>query len=409
MVSGEEGCERELLTRELPMGNSQDASVQQDEYQVDNSQWVDKDRSAVGVRCGYFTRETSLPSIHRDSDGYSLDEREDFSRRVFQEVKVHSIEEYGEVETFDLTIEDSHSFVANGFVVHNTIPKHTKWAKKLRRGYIAPPKFKVVNWDFSQGELRIAACIANEHKMIQLYKEGIDLHMITGGAVRGYSKEQMLELKAQADAGDKAAEKLFKEIRQGGKAGNFGLLYGMSAQGFVDYAWYTYGVKLTIKEAENFRNHFLNDLYPGLPKWHNIQKKAASLHGLVRSPLGRVRHLPLINSKDNEMRSKSERQAINSVVQSTLSDLSILSLALFHEKYGEQDTCRFFLFTHDAITAYVHEDYIEYWVPRITEIMENLPLKEYFGWEPQIPFLADCEVGDNLADLMEYDKWLKAV
>ena len=61
-----------------------------------------------------------------------------------------------------------------------TIPKHTKWAKPLRKGYIAPPDCCVINWDYSQGELRVIACLADEPAMIQAYRDGIDLHLKTG-------------------------------------------------------------------------------------------------------------------------------------------------------------------------------------------------------------------------------------
>jgi DNA polymerase I-like protein with 3'-5' exonuclease and polymerase domains len=120
-----------------------------------------------------------------------------------------------------------------------TIPKHTVWAKKLRRGYIAPPGYVYVEWDFSQGELRVCADVANEKNMIQAYNKGIDLHMITGGALNGYSEQDMYTMKASANPADKA---LYKQLRQGGKAGNFGLIYGMSALGYQTYAKDSYGV-----------------------------------------------------------------------------------------------------------------------------------------------------------------------
>ncbi len=319
---------------------------------------------------------------------------------------VTSVDRLASADTFGIRVAVNASYVSGGIVVHNTIPKHTKWAKKLRKGYIAPPGFKVVNWDFSQGELRIAACVANEPNMIKLYREGIDLHMVTGGEVQGYTIKQMLEMQEAAKT-DEAVEKMFKAIRQGGKAGNFGLLYGMGAKGFMEYAWNTYGVKLTLVEAEAFRDKFLNVLYPRLPKWHEEQKKLAHLHMAVRSKLGRVRHLSLINSPDNEISSKAERQSVNSVIQSMLSDFSIYSLARFQQKYGWQDTCRFFLFTHDSLTAYVREDLITHWVPRVQHIMENLPFEKEFGWKPALKFVSDAEVGDDLADTIEYAKWLK--
>jgi DNA polymerase family A len=63
------------------------------------------------------------------------------------------------------------------------------------------------------------------------------------------------------------------------------------------------------------------DLYPGLRAYHNKQKSFAREHGFVISPLGRIRHQPLVKSPDNFVRGRQERMPINAPIQSTLSDL----------------------------------------------------------------------------------------
>lgn len=285
-----------------------------------------------------------------------------------------------------------------------TIPKHTKWADKLRRGYTAPPGYKIVNWDYSQGELRVIACVANSKPMIEAYAAGFDLHLKTGAMLNGYEFEDALAMMQSKDEGDK---KIMKVIRQGGKAGNFGLIYGMSAKGYKEFAYDTYGVVMTEMEAEQQRNGFF-ELYPELIDYHREYITHAKLQGFVRSPLGRIRHLPLINSRDGLTRSSAERQAINSPIQSALSDLSCWSLSRFKEQYGTPDSCRFWGMTHDSLTAYVKEDMIDVWVPRMKDIMENLPLEEVFNWTPQLKFITDAEVGDNYADLVDYAEYMEA-
>jgi DNA polymerase I-like protein with 3'-5' exonuclease and polymerase domains len=278
-----------------------------------------------------------------------------------------------------------------------TLPKHTKWAKALRKGYPAPPGFVCVDLDFSQGELRIAACLANEKNMIQSYLDGVDLHALTGGTLNGYSMEEMERMKEAGDG-------LYKRLRQGGKAGNFGLLYGMGAEGFVAYALSTYGVVLELKQAQGQRNKFF-ETYPGLTLWHTKQKNLAYEYERIYSPLGRVRHLPLIRSPNKGVSSKAQRQSINSPVQATLSDMALLAMVGFDKKYSFNqptwpDECRCVMMTHDSLTWYVKEDKVDLWVPRIIECMEDLPLKS-FGWEPQLPFPVDWEMGPNLAEMVE--------
>ncbi|NIT54878.1 MAG: hypothetical protein GWN00_01120 [Aliifodinibius sp.] len=274
-----------------------------------------------------------------------------------------------------------------------TLPKHTKYAPKLRRGYPAPKKFVIAGWDVSQGELRIAAVMARALKMIELFNKGYDQHAVSGGRAAGYTEDEMMQLKV-------SDLKKFKKIRATGKPMNFGLIYKITLSGLIEFAWSTYKQRITEAEAQKWMDAFF-DLHPEFLRWHDEQIMHAQNKGYVRSPLGRVRHLPLINSSDMVARSKSERQAINSPVQATLSDLVIYSAAKFREKYGEPDECRLFMFTHDDIKAYVREDKIDYWVPAVKDLMENLPLEQDFGWEVPLKFRSDAEIGYNLRDMTE--------
>jgi DNA polymerase I-like protein with 3'-5' exonuclease and polymerase domains len=274
-----------------------------------------------------------------------------------------------------------------------TIPKHTKWAKKLRKCFIAPEGYLILENDYSQGELKVIACVADEPTMIDAYRNGKDLHAITSGNFAGYTYERMMAMKNSDDPDEVA---LYEATRQLGKAGNFGLIYGMSAQGFHAYAETNYGVSLKMEEAEDFRNQFFNT-YQMLPVYHRNYKREASKTGMVRSPLGRIRHLPLINSPNRMVRSGAERQAINSPIQSTLSDMMLWTFALAH-KNGWTKTCPAFGAVHDAKYTYIPEDNWEFYAKREIELMENLPF-ETVNWHPQLKFTADGKAGKNMAEL----------
>lgn len=267
-----------------------------------------------------------------------------------------------------------------------TLPKHTIWTKRLRKAFIAPPGMTILQLDYSQGELKITAIVAEEPNMLQAYLAGEDLHAKTAAKLNGYDLEDFMAL-PEADR---------DELRSGGKAGNFGLIYGMQALGYRTYAQNTYGVVLTEEEAFGHREAFF-DLYDKLPVWHEHYKNLARRWGFVRSPLGRVRHLPLINSPDKDMVAKSERQAINSPIQSCLSDMMLLAMVEIDKAYGHliQST----IMTHDSLALYVPEDRIVEWAGKIKGLMETLPLKQLFGWEPPLVFTADAEAGATLADL----------
>lgn len=259
-----------------------------------------------------------------------------------------------------------------------TVPKHTKWTKKLRRAMVPPPGMTILQLDYSQGELKIAACLANEPTMLAAYKRGDDLHAITAARLNGYEMSDFLLL----------PDDIRDELRSGGKAGNFGLIYGMGATGYQQYAFTSYGVSISDHEAVTQRLAFF-ELYNRLQPWHNEYKKLAKLWGEVRSPLGRTRHLPLITSQDQEARAQAERQAVNSPVQSCLSDMMQLAMVLIDREYGNQ--VQMFMMTHDSCAFYVPIDEVTIWAKRFKHIMDNLPLKQMFGWDHQLQFTTDAE------------------
>jgi DNA polymerase I-like protein with 3'-5' exonuclease and polymerase domains len=115
-----------------------------------------------------------------------------------------------------------------------------------------------------------------------------------------------------------------------------------------------------------------------------------------------VRHLPLINSVKREVQAGAERQAINSPVQSCLSDMMIWAIAISHQQgWFKEAPC--FGAIHDAKYVYIPEDNYEFYVKRELELMESLPF-EKVGWKPQLKFVADAKIGRNMAELREFDR-----
>jgi len=394
LVDRKIGREWSLYKDQLCLGNSEAANEKPNQYKDADLQRFYENRGRVGYLSGHKSGTITLPPVDWSSDGGSLEENEAQDGNRFKEVKVVSITPAGERETFDLTIDKSHSFVANGIVVHNTIPKHTKWAKLIRACYVAPPGYVVMERDYSQGELRVVACVANEPTMIAAYRAGRDMHVETAGPFRGYTYDQMMALK-------KIEKELYDSIRQLGKAGNFGLLYGMGVDGFMIYARKNYGVSLSYEQAETFWTSFFTK-YKMLTVYHDTYKAYARKYGMVRGPLGRVRHLPLINSPYQQERALAERQAINSPIQGCLSDMLIWTLAL-ERTQGLSKVSPAFGSIHDAAYNYVPENLVDKLIPAHLDIMENLPF-DLVNWNPQLKFLADAKFGPDMAHLTEFKR-----
>jgi len=274
------------------------------------------------------------------------------------------------------------------------IPKKTKWGKRIRGCIVAPPGKAILALDYIQGELKVVSCVANEKSMLAAYEAGMDLHAVTGAKLAGVEYDTFKAYALEED--ESPLKALYKDARDRAKAGNFGLLYGMGVDGFIAYAWANYGLKLTTEEATKIRNDFF-DLYPGLLSYHDKQRAIVNKFELVRSPLGRARHLPSIRSWKQDERAKAERQAINSPIQSTLSDMLCWSLALIEDAYPNEEIASFGMI-HDAAYFYVDEDKIELRAQQAAEIMGNLPFHK-IGWDPQLKFAAEAEAGLDLAHL----------
>lgn len=276
-----------------------------------------------------------------------------------------------------------------------TIPKRGKWAKKLRKCYPAPPGYLMFSTDCMQGELKIAACVANEENMLKAYRSNLDLHAVTGAAMMAMDYADFIKLAVENP-------ELFELGRYKAKAANFGLLYGMMAKGFVRYAWQTFKMSLTIEQAQDIIDKFFG-LYPGLKDWHEEYINMAKRDQFVVSPFGRVRHLPLIHSKEFMVRTKEERRAINSPIQSSLSELMIWA---FLEMERQLPDVQAIVNIHDAGLGYVPEDKALELGKQIVDIASNLPVRETFGWNHQLPFTFDLELGPNMCDMekIKFDK-----
>jgi len=243
----------------------------------------------------------------------------------------------------------------------------------------SPPGYKFVEADFAQVELRLAAHYSQDPVMMRIFLNNEDPHMTMAMKMTG-----------------KPAHAVAKEERKKAKGVNFGFLYGMGAAKFITYARDSYGVNVSEPEAYEARKDFF-DMYATLPRWHERQRRLARIYHSVNSAIGRVRHLPDIESEDKEVRGEAERQAINSPVQSLGSDMMLLSMSMLHEMMPS-DEARIVGTVHDSLLFEVREDRVDYWAKTIRDTMENLPLQKKFGVTLSVPIKVDVSVGDHWSE-----------
>ena len=268
-------------------------------------------------------------------------------------------------------------------------PKRGARAKKYRNMFVAPEGYFVVEADLSQAELRIAACMANDKTMIDIYLSNGDIHKATALIVANLSQ-------AQFDALPKVEQ---KELRQKAKAVNFGFLYGMGWRKFIGYAKTQYGVQFTEDEAKRIRKQFFQK-YRALATWHENMREFAAAHKFVRSFSGRVRHLPMIDSPEEYIQQEAGRQAINSPVQEFGSSLGVMALGRMNEEL-DPEYFQFVGFIHDAIVMYVKKEYLDWGMRTLKRYMQTNPVEEWFGTRLKVPIIADVSFGLNLGEVHE--------
>ena len=58
-------------------------------------------------------------------------------------------------------------------------------------------------------------------------------------------------------------------------------------------------------------------------------------------------------------------------------------------------------FIHDAIVCLVKEEHVAKGCALVKHFMESNPLDRWFDWTPEIPIIADAEIGRTLAETVE--------
>lgn len=258
------------------------------------------------------------------------------------------------------------------------IPRDYRYKRLIQ----ARPGYTLAELDYSQIELRVAAHLSGDPRMLGIYRTGGDIHSTTAKAVTG---KQLLT----------------KSDRTKAKAINFGFLYGMGAASFRDYARDSYGVELTEDEAADYRKRFF-DLYAGLPEWHRRTKEGAARNGYVKTLFGRVRYLDGITYWSGSRKDAALRQAVNTSVQSVASDMMILALGLINRLIVNSDKydAKIIATVHDSVLLEINKDGAEETARKAKYIMEHLPLK-HFGVTMDVPIEAGLAMGGRWGEMEE--------
>lgn len=254
------------------------------------------------------------------------------------------------------------------------IPAKTGFGRDTRRAFIAESGWALVSFDYSQIELRIAADLADDEKMIDAFRRGLDIHALTAAEVNNIG-----------------VDKVTPELRQRAKALNFGVLYGMGPRGFAE------GAGISIDEARAFIDEYFHDFH-GIADFIRRTKEIVRESGFVKTAFGRKRYLPGIHSDLPMIRAEAERMAVNMRVQGTATG-DIMKKAMVEVSrllagapapYAGQG--RILLQIHDELLCEISQGALGFFVPKIKEAMEGV-------WRGNVALKVDVKTGNSWADL----------
>tara|TARA_B100000508_G_scaffold60333_2_gene47473 strand:+ start:29096 stop:31432 length:2337 start_codon:yes stop_codon:yes gene_type:complete len=252
------------------------------------------------------------------------------------------------------------------------IPIKSDRGKVIRNAFIPAKGYKLGVFDYSQIELRIAAFLSGDEKLMEVFKTGQDVHQAVAAEVFGVPAEQV-----------------DKEMRRRAKAINFGILYGMGVNALKK------AIDSTQAEAQEYLNEYFSK-YHKLSEYLEHTKGNARKFGYTETMFGRRRHFEGISSSLPFVRAQAERMALNAPIQGTQSDIikiAMVKVDEFLKKEGHD--AHLVLQVHDELVYEMKDPSI---APKIKEIMENaVPLTD----TNDVPLKVDGAIGDNWGETID--------
>ena len=270
--------------------------------------------------------------------------------------------------TFNLTIAQTGRLSSTDPNLQN-IPTRTDLGRNIRTAFIAGPGKYLISADYSQFELRLAAVLAKDDELIDMFNRGADIHTATAAQVYGRELEDVT-----------------KQMRRAAKVINFGILYGMSPHGLQ------IATGMNREQAVDFIDRYKQLRKPLFDYMETIKEKAKN-DGYVETLFGRRRPMPDITSSNFIVRQAAERAAINMPIQGTEADLMKLSMIKIDELLKTTyEGCHMLLQIHDSILLECPE-------AKTTQLAADLKSTMEAVYTLQVRLDVDVTTGKNWGEL----------
>ncbi len=249
------------------------------------------------------------------------------------------------------------------------IPIRTENGKKIRTAFVSGKGKKLVSFDYSQIELRLAAEISSDKNFIKAFKNNEDIHATTAKEIFNLYDSQ-----------------INNDYRRKAKAINFGILYGISPYGLAKQ------LDITNTEAKDYINEYFIK-YPNIKKYMDHQIDFAKTNQYVETIFKRKINIKGIADKNFAVRGFAERQAINAPIQGSAADIIKLAMIEIHKQIKLKNIeAEMLLQVHDELIFEVESKKYDNLVSNVKMIMESVHLK-YKDFS--VPLTVDFGVGDH--------------
>ena len=261
------------------------------------------------------------------------------------------------------------------------IPKKSDLGLRIRNAFVADKGFSLLAFDYSQIELRIAAFLSGDEKLIEIFKRGEDVHTSVASEVFKVRKEDVT-----------------KEMRRRAKVINFGIIYGMGVNALRA------NLSTTREEAQKFYNDYF-ETFSGLAAYLNRVREEAGRIGFTETYFGRRRYVEGITSKIPYIRAQAERMAMNAPIQGTEADIIKLAMVRADEYLRDnklENDALLLLQVHDELVYEVRTEKTKEIAAEVKKIMENvIPLSDTSG----VVCAAEVSVGKNWGEMKKVIVW----
>ncbi len=230
------------------------------------------------------------------------------------------------------------------------IPVKTDIGRRIRGAIIAfDSDSSLVSFDYSQVELRILAHLSGDEHLVSAFALGKDIHRFTASLINNLEEQDVDDL-----------------MRDMAKRVNFGIIYGLSSYGL------SRDLRISVEDAQSFIDSYFTR-YPKVKEYIDKQIKFAESQGFVETLLGRRRYIPQINEKSQMLRQLAQRQAVNTPIQGTASDLIKQAMVEIYNKIkGLHFRSQMILQIHDELLFNVYDDEEHKLIALVRERMENV-------------------------------------